>query len=155
MILRPATELDVPFMTSSFVQSWVNKAVQSIRRTSPRHYACLFQPMALTRLYHAIFCDLLLKADSTIAEDNGIILGYSVTSPGHVYWVYVKDLYRHQGIGSTLFRKGVEKDSVSVYFLNPDSESFIRGYTRNHFVEIHHCRDLHAAGVLDATRLFS
>jgi GNAT superfamily N-acetyltransferase len=48
---------------------------------------------------------LLIKSDITVAclsEDEDIILGYAVSSPGELHWVFVKKPWRAQGIARSL-----------------------------------------------------
>lgn len=57
--------------------------------------------------YHDIISSVIAKPTaqvnvSVLKEDHNVILGYSVTEPKIIHWIFVKEAWRRVGIGARL-----------------------------------------------------
>lgn len=64
--------------------------------------------------YHKILDQLFLKPDvdikiACVTEDPELILGYSVSEPSILHWVFVKQAWRRFGIAKQLIPKDVSR----------------------------------------------
>lgn len=57
--------------------------------------------------YHQIITKVLTKPDisiniASLKDDEDVILGYSITEPKILHWIFVKETFRRIGIGKAL-----------------------------------------------------
>jgi hypothetical protein len=102
VILRPYDpEQDQPMIYATWRNSAYYSALQR-PKTAPSDF---FRELS------AKIKRVLKHADVKIAclEHNPqVIIGYSVSSGTHLDWIYVKDDYRHMGIGTLLCPKNIQ-----------------------------------------------
>jgi GNAT superfamily N-acetyltransferase len=93
MICRPATADDIPFLVDSFVPQF--------QRQSTHADGLGFEKCA------RLLTNLLANGwRATVAELEGMIIGWTVhgAAPNRLAWVYVRDMFRGQGVMKALFK---------------------------------------------------
>lgn len=115
MIIRPATEEDLPFIYSSFVQSMNNLRVFA---SVNKFYMAAAHHSIMTRILHAGEC--LVAAHPTLPQ----VYGYIIFSRGEekcLHYLYVKFPYRNEHVGTQLMTEafGGFQDPINVTILVP------------------------------------
>src|SRR5436309_249818 len=95
---RPGTDADWPFVFATWLRCY-------------RYSSAFAKPIpeeVFFRFHHAVIQRILSRGASLriahLADEPGVILGYLVTEPGVVHFVYVKKPFRRNGIARSLFR---------------------------------------------------
>lgn len=92
--IREAVAGDVPFVLNSWLQSFARAP-----------FARLVPVDAYWRGHHELVLSVLGRSETRVAcspTDTDAIMGWSVTAPGVVHYVYVKFPYRRLGIARRL-----------------------------------------------------
>lgn len=93
--VRKAQEQDTNFILST----WLKGALHG------NSFFSLIPRDTFFENYERVIKAIIERAETRIAtlpDDPNIILGYSVTEPGIIHWVYVKKAWRKMGIAKTL-----------------------------------------------------
>jgi GNAT superfamily N-acetyltransferase len=95
--LRPGGPDDLPFVFATWLRSY--KRSSSFARRVPNDVFYKFHHQAIERILVRTSAQLRI---AHAPDAPGVILGYAVTEPGVVHFVYVKGDFRRFGIGSAL-----------------------------------------------------
>lgn len=101
IVLRPITEWDYGFIYSSWRKSSFYFSQKQHHLTDPHSFfteKTMQIKECLRTQQGAIAC---------FSDDAETIVGYSIYSPTHLYWIYVKAEFRHRGIGTLLVPKAI------------------------------------------------
>lgn len=111
IIIRPPEETDMAFICNS----WSKGVRFGLSSPDKCQHVDLMREIPLDIFIPAYrdFINAIIERRYTLIQiacledDLDVILGYSVSEPAVMHWIFVKDVWRNQGIGKMLYPEGI------------------------------------------------
>ena len=102
-IIRPPQEQDIPFVYATWLRSY----------HVDTDYIQMMRKSTYFENYRLVLDHILSSADTDIVclkDTPEVILGYLISQPKTIHYIFVKDAFRHLGIAEDLISKRFPED---------------------------------------------